>query len=115
MKIIYNKHIPFKGFRAITILEWVFARSECKPLSWRTINHESIHIAQNREMLYLGFYIWYVCEFFVRLIQTKGHALQAYHLISFEREAYENDFNIKYLRKRKHYSWLRSYMVRFNS
>jgi len=107
MKIIYNTMIPSKGFAAITIFEWVFARSECKPLSKRTINHESIHIAQCREMLYIGFYLWYVCEFLVRLIQSRGNKIQAYYKISLEQEAYTNDNNPSYLQYRNHFSWKR--------
>lgn len=55
MKIIYNKLIPFKGFAAINLFGVLFARKECKPLSERTINHEAIHTAQMRELLYVGF------------------------------------------------------------
>jgi hypothetical protein len=40
MKIIYNKVIPFKGFKAINLFGFLFAR---KPLSESDINHETIH------------------------------------------------------------------------
>lgn len=65
MKVIYNKFIPFKGFSAINILGVVFARKEYKPLKWQTLNHEAIHTAQMREMLYIFLslvYIRMVCE-----------------------------------------------------
>lgn len=97
MKIIYNKILPVKGYAAINLFGVVFARKECKPLSEITLNHEKIHTAQMRELLYIGFYICYLVEWFVRLFM-KGNA---YRNISFEREAYNNDVNLSYLKRRK--------------
>ena len=70
-----------------------------------TINHEKIHIEQQKEMLVVFFYIWYVVEWFIRLFM-KGNA---YKNISFEREAYSNDNNLSYLKTRKRYSFLKYY------
>ena len=36
-KIIYNNLIPFKGFTAITLFPFIFARKEYEPLRMRTI------------------------------------------------------------------------------
>ena len=52
MKVIYNKIIPFKGYKAITIWPFIFAR---KKLSEIDINHEKIHLAQQLELLNLKF------------------------------------------------------------
>lgn len=97
MKIIYNKILPVKGYAAINLFGIVFARKEFKPLGEITINHEKIHTAQMRELLYIGFYVCYLAEWFVRLFM-KGNA---YRNISFEREAYNNDVNLSYLKRRK--------------
>lgn len=104
MIIIYNSLIPFKGFQAINLFGVVFARKEYKELSQRTLNHEAIHTAQMREMLYIGFYIWYLIEWIVKLFR---YGRRAYENISFEREAYENQYDCTYLHKRKHWAWLR--------
>ena len=40
MKVIKNKIIPFKGFKAITIWPFIFTRSD---LSNIDLNHEKIH------------------------------------------------------------------------
>ncbi|MCD8134819.1 MAG: hypothetical protein LUH01_02220 [Parabacteroides gordonii] len=103
MKIVYNKLIPFKGFSAINILGIVFARKEFKELSQKTINHETIHTAQMKEMAYIFFYIWYLVEWLVKLFRygRKG----AYRNISFEREAYTNQYDYDYLSKRECYAW----------
>ena len=70
----------------------------------RIINHETIHIKQQEEMLILPFYIWYVAEWFIKLF---FYGKQAYYNISFEREAYDNDDNLSYLSNRKHYAWIK--------
>lgn len=85
MKILYNTLIPFPGFTAINLFGVIFARKECEPLSKQTLNHEAIHTAQMKEMLYVGFYLWYVIEWLVKLFI---YGEQAYRNISFEREAY---------------------------
>jgi hypothetical protein len=70
----------------------------------RIINHETIHIKQQEEMLILPFYIWYVTEWFIKLFI---YGSQAYYNISFEREAFDNDDNLSYLNGRKHYAWIK--------
>ena len=102
MKVIYNKYIPFKGYAAINLFGLVFARKEFKPISERTINHELIHTAQMRELLFVFFYLWYGIEWIVRLIQCRD-SKEAYLNISFEREAYSNQNNLGYLKARKKY------------
>lgn len=70
------------------------------------VNHERIHTAQQREMLFVPFYIVYVLEWLVRLIQYCNHH-KAYMNISFEREAYFNGHDLGYLPRRRHFAWLR--------
>lgn len=103
MKIVYNRFIPFKGFRAINLFGVIFARKECKVMP-RTINHEKIHTAQMRELGYIGFYVLYFLEWLVRLVvATKT----AYKGISFEVEAYEHQYDYSYLESRKPYAMWR--------
>ncbi|MDE6282618.1 MAG: hypothetical protein K2L97_01355 [Muribaculaceae bacterium] len=70
------------------------------------INHERIHTAQQRELLFIPFYLLYLIEFCVRWCQYRNRDT-AYRNISFEREAYTNGPNLDYLTHRPHYSWLR--------
>ncbi len=74
------------------------------------INHERIHNAQQRELLFIPFYVVYVLEWLFRLIQYRKW-YDAYMNISFEREAYANDDNLSYLPKRKIFAW-RHYLKR---
>ena len=55
MKIIRNKIIPFKGFKAINLFGILFVRGDSK-INEKTINHESIHTAQMKELWYMGFW-----------------------------------------------------------
>jgi len=74
--------------------------------SQRLVRHEMIHIRQQREMLVVPFYIWYVLEYLIRL---PFYGSNAYMNISFEREAYsqyDSEYS-DYLETRKPYSWFK--------
>lgn len=58
MKIIRNNIIPFKGFAAINLFGILFIRKDTV-LTTVMMNHEHIHTAQMKEMLYIFFYLWY--------------------------------------------------------
>ena len=105
MKIIRCKHIPPSGFKAITILGCIITHPHTV-LSDRVIWHEQIHLIQEQELLYIGFYLLYVLEFILKLVMYRNWD-RAYRAISFEREAYEHEFNGNYPAVRKHYAWKR--------
>lgn len=111
MKLAYSKWIPFKGFYAITLFGFIVRREKYKnkPIDPITYNHESIHEAQAYDFGigwfgYIIFYIWYFIEWLVRLITNPRHA---YKNINFEKEAYENQYNLDYLITRKKFSWIK--------
>lgn len=105
MKIIRNKYIPFKGFKAINLFGVLFVKNNAK-LSEEDINHEKIHTAQIRELLYIFFYLWYVTEWLIRLIQFRN-SYMAYRNISFEREARQNEGDLHYLKGRRFFNFLK--------
>lgn len=98
--IIQNKYLPPKGFSALNLFGIILLRKGVRnnPM---LMNHEYIHTQQMKEMLYVGFYLWYLVEWLIRLPMSGN----AYRNISLEREAYANDKNLHYLKKRKHYAW----------
>ncbi len=102
MKIIRNSIIPFKGFAAINLFGILFVRRGVL-FTKDMENHERIHTARMKEMMYIFFYLWYVFEWIARLFM-KGNA---YRNISFEREAHINEMYLKYLKVRKPYSWIK--------
>lgn len=72
------------------------------------MNHERIHLRQQAELLVLPFFIWYGFEFLFRWAHCKNRQ-QAYRNISFEREAYTNEKDLDYLKKRpflKHLNYI---------
>lgn len=102
MKIVYNKIIPFgRRYYAINLFGILFAKG---PLDRVSTNHELIHSAQMKEMLYLPFYIAYVAEWLWKLIIYR-HYYEAYACISFEREAYANQSDLSYLSNRRKWAF----------
>lgn len=96
MKVIYNNLIPINGYKCFNLFGFLFVREGCK-LSDTDLNHEAIHTAQMKELLYVGFYIWYFIEWLIELGRYGG---KSYYRNTFEREAYANDENLDYLKTR---------------
>lgn len=109
MKIVYSNIIPFPGFAAINLFGVLFVRKDCRrQIDRYTLNHEEIHSAQQKEMLYIGFYIWYFFEWVYRLLTVKRtRPNAAYYALLHEKEAYENEYNLEYLKTRKPFAWLK--------
>lgn len=108
MKIIRNRFLPVgRGFSAINLFGVLFVKPYVS-ISPRLLNHERIHTFQQRELLFVGFYLAYVAEWLVRLVIAKGNNYKAYAAISFEREAYANEKNLDYLKTRRPFAqWRR--------
>lgn len=107
MKIISNNIIPFKGFKAINLFGILFVRGDAN-ISERLMRHEQIHSAQQKEMLWILFYLWYLVEWLIRVLFTKDRfSKDAYNHISFEQEAYEMQDDCFYLENRKYYFWIK--------
>lgn len=70
------------------------------------MNHEQIHAKQQKELLVLPFFIWYVMEYLIRLLIYRN-SFKAYVAISFEREAYENEKDLHYLKTRRFWGFLK--------
>jgi hypothetical protein len=114
-KIIYsdkklNLISWFMTVGGFTFFPWIILREKYrdnpryKAKAIITINHETIHIHQQRELLVIPFYFWYLTEWFIKLFI---YGKRAYYNISFEREAYANENNLEYLKTRKTFSFLK--------
>lgn len=110
-KVIFNGLIPFPGFLAVNLFGIIFVRKEFKEMWFNqtivnhVLNHESIHTAQMKELLYIPFYLLYLLFFLVNLLRYPFQFKKAYRNIPFEREAFKNDYNLKYLENRKSFAW----------
>lgn len=104
-KVIINKVLPLgKKYYAINLFGVIFSKGPCDRF---TLNHEEIHTAQMKELLYLGFYIWYVVEWIGKSLKYKGFS-EGYRNISFEREAYKFGDDLTYLAHRPRFAFLKS-------
>jgi len=112
MKTIRNDIIPVKGFAAMNFLGiLLFVRSGVE-LKEYIVRHEEIHSRQYKEMLWVGFLVWYViewlCRVTVNLVKRKDNAFKsAYSDLLMEREAKKHEREEDYLDNRKHYAWLK--------
>lgn len=105
MILLVLKWLP-KGVLALALFPFVLLKNKKFRNNTVLINHERIHLRQQLELLVLPFYIWYLLEYLFRLIQFRKHHL-AYLNISFEREAYQNEKDLYYLKQRSFAAWLR--------
>ena len=105
MKTVYNRLLPPKGFKASNLFG-VMVRKGYR-MTDTDLNHEAIHTAQMRELLYVPFYLLYVLEWLWLLPKyRKRH--EAYRNISFECEAYAHEADPDYLKTRKKFNQYKS-------
>ena len=88
-----------KGYRAITLYPFIFVRNDSDKLDKELINHECIHLQQQKELLVILFYIWYFLDFLFKYLHYRNWD-KAYRNIIFERGAYANQSNLDYLKIR---------------
>ena len=105
--VIQNSRIPkwlslFINIKAITLYPFIIFRHEADE---KTINHERIHITQQKELFVIPFYVLYVLFWLWNIVFHKDDTASAYYNIPFEVEAYQNDDNFTYLFNRKMFAW----------
>lgn len=124
MKIIRTKLVRLTGKKYLMFFGLLFTAPKAI-IKEEDLNHERIHVAQMKEMLYVFFYLWYGIEWVIRLLQfwRVGYAsyreskrlktalrrlnYMAYRNISLEREAYRNEGYQSYLNNRKRFTFLK--------
>ncbi len=97
---------------AIAIFPFIFTKNKLR--SKTLINHELIHHQQQLELFIIPFYIFYLIDYFLGLIKYKN-SHRAYMEICFEKEAYANETNLDYLKKRPFWAFLRHLNSPFNN
>lgn len=119
------KLLLFSGYNTIMLFGFIFTKlNELKP---SIIRHENIHRKQYLECTVLSlpvtlllcylvsrwflllipvfYYLLYVGEWLIRLFMPGD----AYRNISFEKEAYQNQYNPGYLSERRFFVWMKYY------
>jgi len=104
--IIQNSKIPvylsiFINISAITLFPFIISRDEMSDV---TINHEKIHIEQQRELLVVFFYVLYIWYWLIGKVKGMNND-EAYMSIPFECEAYEKMYDESYLANREKHAW----------
>lgn len=134
-KIRYNSFIArnflWENYDTITLAAWVCTKCMSKEeMPQSTRNHECTHARQWVECMlasgviiwalvlfanisawwfvlsFLMFYILYVLEYLIKLILYRNFS-KAYKNISFEREAYECQFDNNYLENGDYFNWIK--------
>lgn len=67
------------------------------------VMHEKIHLAQQKELWVIPFYVLYVLFWVKGLVKREENA---YLSIPFEKEAYTNEKDEGYLTNRKRFAWV---------
>lgn len=106
-RVIETRLMPDNSIAAITLFGLVFTRDR-RYIDRQMMTHELIHCQQQLECLYLPFIVLYLMEWLINLIRYRNRA-QAYHEISFEREAYGHENEVDYPQQRRHYANYRTY------
>jgi len=104
--ILVIKHLFHKNYVGLSLWPFIILKNNRLKEDTVLINHERIHLKQQIELLILPFYVFYVFEWLIRsLIYFDSY--KAYQNISFEREAYLNEKNMNYLKKRRPFSFIK--------
>jgi len=95
--------IFINNVQAITLYPFIFVRRD-RAEDKKLLNHEKIHIEQQKELFVIGFYIIYLMDWVRGIINYKNNST-AYYKIRFEQEAYQNDDDLNYLENRRPYAY----------
>ncbi|PKA83377.1 hypothetical protein ATE92_1529 [Ulvibacter sp. MAR_2010_11] len=107
MIVLVSRYLLRKKFSGIALWPFIILKEKRFKDDAVFLNHERIHLRQQIELLVLPFFIWYGVEFLIRWLQYHDR-YQAYLNISFEREAYGNEIDLDYLKKRSFWKFVRS-------
>ncbi|MFD2584991.1 hypothetical protein ACFSR6_21015 [Pedobacter vanadiisoli] len=100
--IIIIKKLPAAG---MAIFPFILLKSERFKNDMEMINHEKIHLRQQLELLVFPFYIFYFFNYLINLFRYQNHD-RAYRNIIFEKEAYDHETDLNYLKNGHWYGWI---------
>ena len=104
--MIVSKYLIPKGFRGLTVFPFVVVRDRNAQDYLVLMNHERIHLRQQLELLVLPFFVIYGLDYLVKLIRYRDKDV-AYRNVVFEREAYQNENDLDYLKSRSFWRFLK--------
>lgn len=96
VKVIDMVHFPFEGFKAMAWCGCIIHRKDASAVNERTINHESIHLAQAKLCgSWWKYYLTYLWEW-IKGAPIIHPSSSAYMTIPYESEAYANEDDCAY-------------------
>ena len=99
-------YVPFLNVAGMALFPFILVGKRHYRYDAVLINHEKIHLVQQVEMLIIPFYFVYLSNYLINLLFYRGHH-EAYLNISFEREAYQYESDLQYLKKRRFWAFLK--------
>ena len=108
------------GIGSITLFPFIFIRSHYRTITdpefqtklAQLINHEKIHIRQYIELGVIFFYLFYILNWIMNIFLYKLFLEDMYQNIVFELEAYNNQDDPEYLKRRGFWAWRKSWKLR---
>lgn len=104
--IVVFRHLFYSNYVGLSLWPFIFLKESDLRRDHVLINHEKIHLRQQRELLIIPFYIIYFLEWLFHSLRFMNF-YQGYQNISFEREAYINEKDLDYLNRRTPYGFLK--------
>jgi hypothetical protein len=99
--LVVSRFVPYS---AMAVYPFVIVKNKELKNNITLINHEQIHHRQQLELLVFPFYFFYFINYVFNLLRYKNH-YQAYRHIVFEREAFDMDKDLNYLKNRKRFAF----------
>ena len=99
--------VPFLWYEGMALYPFIVLKSPALKNDLTFMQHEQIHLIQQKEMLLLPFYICYLLFYLYNLCRYRNHN-RAYRQIPFEREAYCYESEPDYLARRKLWAWIQA-------
>ena len=104
--ILIFRHLFYRNYVGLSLWPFIFFKNNELKNDLVLINHERIHLQQQRELLIIPFYIIYLLEWLIKSVLYLDF-YKGYQNISFEREAYYNEKDLEYLANRKAFGFVR--------
>lgn len=102
--VLISKYIVPSGYLGITLFPFIFLKNKELKEDEELLNHEKIHLRQQKELAVIFFYVFYLLEWILKLMIYRNGYI-AFLNVSFEREAYQNECDLDYLQSRKIYAF----------
>lgn len=96
--------VPFLKVSGMALYPFILVNKKAAVSNKVLINHETIHLKQQAELLVIPFYLLYLLNYLCNLFIYRRHN-KAYQNIVFEREAYRNERDLTYNSTRALWAW----------